>query len=119
MVSALDTRYQKAVETSDAAAMDGLLADGFVLVDGDGDAHPKAELVAEAKAGKNHYSLQDDVERTVRVFGDTAIVTAKLRAKGREGAEDVDYTLWFSATWARGHAGWRCLFVQTSQPVEN
>lgn len=119
VLAALDESYQKAVERSDAATMDSLLADSFVLVDGDGDAHAKGELIAEAKSGGNRYSLQEDTNRAIRLFGDAAVVTANIHAKGVEGGEAVDYTLWFSATWVRTPAGWRCAFVQTSQPVEN
>lgn len=118
-LAALDARYQTAVERNDVATMNALLADDFVLVDGDGDAHSKAELIAEASSGKNRYTLQDDVERTVRLYDATAVITAKIRAKGSEGAEPVDYTLWFSSTWTHTPAGWRCVFVQTSEPVEN
>jgi hypothetical protein len=44
-------------------------------------------------------------DRTVRVWGDTAVVTAKLREKGIEDGKPFDYTLWFSDTYVRTPSG--------------
>jgi len=76
----LDTRYQKAVERNDARTMADILADDFVLVEGDRKRSTKADLLNDAKSGKTHYEHQEDSERTIRVSGDTGVVTAKLRA---------------------------------------
>jgi Domain of unknown function (DUF4440) len=44
-VAALDTKYQAAVKANDAAAMDQILADEFVLVSGRGKVYNKADLL--------------------------------------------------------------------------
>jgi ketosteroid isomerase-like protein len=110
----LDTRYQKAVEQNDAETMAAILADDFVLVEGDGKRSTKADLVNDAKSGKTHYVHQDDSERTVVVFGDTGIVTAKLRAKGIEDGVKVDYLQWFTDVYLRTPNGWRYVYAQAS-----
>ena len=119
VVSALDKEYQKAVEQNDAQTMARILADDFVLVDGHGKSSTKADLVDDAKSGKTHYEHQRDTEQAVRVWGDTAVVTAKLWAKGIEDGEPVDYTLWFSDTYVRTPKGWRYVFAQASLPLPN
>src|SRR5205809_113308 len=48
IVAALDTQYQAAVKANDAAAMDRILADDFVLVTGRGKTQGKADLLKEA-----------------------------------------------------------------------
>ena len=77
-VAALDTRYQAAVKANDAATMDRILADDFVLVLGDGTVNTKADLLNEARSKRVLYEHQEELEQTVRVWGDTAVVTAKL-----------------------------------------
>ncbi len=76
MVVALDTQYQAAVKGNDAATMDHILADDFALVTGSGNTYTKADLLAEARSGRVHYERQDDTDQTVRVWGDTAVITA-------------------------------------------
>jgi len=110
----LDTKYQKAVEQNDAKTMAEILADNFVLVEGDGKRSTKADLVDDAKSGKTHYVRQDDSERTVAVFGDTAVVTAKLHAKGIEDGVKVDYSQWFTDVYVRTPNGWRYVYAQAS-----
>ena len=110
----LDTKYQKAVEQNDAKTMTEILADDFVLVEGDGKRSTKADLVNDAKGGKTHYERQDDSERTVAVFGDTGVVTAKLRARGIEDGVKVDYLQWFTDVYVRTPSGWRYVYAQAS-----
>lgn len=110
----LDADYQKAVEQNDTKAMARMLAEDFILVEGDGTVSTKADLLKEAASGKTKYEHQVDSERIIRIWGDTAVVTAKLWAKGLEDGRQVDYTMWFSDTYIRKPAGWSYVFGQAS-----
>jgi ketosteroid isomerase-like protein len=114
---ALDTTYQRAVKDNDAKTMAAILADSFVLVEGNGKRSTKADLIKSATDGRTHYEHQEDSEQTALVFGDTAVVTAKLWAKGLEDGVRVDYTLWFSDVYVRTTTGWRYVFGQASLPL--
>jgi ketosteroid isomerase-like protein len=114
MLGDLDTRYQKAVEQNDAKTMAEILADDFILIEGDGKRSTKADLVNDAKSGSTHYERQDDTERTIAVSGDTAVITAKLHAKGIEDGVKVDYYQWFSDVYVRTPKGWRYFYAQAS-----
>src|SRR5439155_20690572 len=112
IVADLDTQYQLAVKNHDVAAMDRILADDFALVTGRGKSFTKADLLKEARSGSTVYEHQEDTEQTVRVWGDTAVVTALLWAKGTEDGKPFDYKLWFSDAYVRTPAGWRYVFGQ-------
>jgi uncharacterized protein (TIGR02246 family) len=118
-VAALDTQYQAAVKANDADGMARILHDDFVLVLGNGTSHPKSELVAEAQAKSIAWERQDEEPGTqrVRVWGDTAVVTAKLWVKGSQGGKSFDHKLWFSDTYVRTPSGWRYAFGQASLPL--
>ncbi|HEY5972870.1 MAG TPA: nuclear transport factor 2 family protein [Pseudoxanthomonas sp.] len=117
-VAALDTQYQAAVRANDAATMARILADDFILVIGNGSVSNKADLLKEAEDRIRTYEHQEDTEQTVRVWGDTAVVTAKLWLKGTgEDGTPFDYTLWFSDTYVRTASGWRYVFGQASLPL--
>jgi len=116
-VAELDTAYQRAVKNNDVATMSRILADDFVVVEGTGKVWTKADLIGSASDGKTRYEHQEDSEQTVRVWGNTAVVTAKLWAKGLEDGEQVDYTEWFSDTYVRTPNGWKYVFGQASLPL--
>src|SRR5947208_11657235 len=82
-VAALDTKYQAAVKANDATTMDQILADDFVLVTGRGAVFSKADLLDSARKKEVTYERQDEEPGTqkVRVWGNTAVVTALLWIK--------------------------------------
>jgi ketosteroid isomerase-like protein len=119
-VAALDVEYQKAVKVNDAATMARILHDDFVLVLGEGTVKTKADLLREARDEEFIYEQQDEEpgSQKVRVWGDTAVVTAKLRLKGTRRGVAFDYLLWFSDTYVRTPSGWRYVFGQASLPLK-
>jgi ketosteroid isomerase-like protein len=114
IVAALDTEYQEAVKNNDVATMDRLLADDFALVTGKGRVYTKADLLKDAVEKTVIYERQDDSNQTVRVWGNTAVITALLWAKGTDRGEPFDYKVWFSDTYVRTSTGWRYVFGQSS-----
>ena len=118
-VAALDTKYQAAVKANDATTMDQILADNFVLVTGRGSVFSKADLLDSARKKEASYERQDEEPGTqkVRVWGNTAVVTALLWIKSVQGGKPADYKLWFSDTYVRTPTGWRYVFGQASLPL--
>lgn len=117
VVAALDERYQEAVKKNDVATMESILALDFVLVTGRGRTQTRADLIKEAAGGTFKYERQEDTNKTVRISGDTAVVTALLWGKGTENGKGFDYKLWFSDVYVRTPAGWRYVFGQAAQPL--
>jgi ketosteroid isomerase-like protein len=115
-VAALDTQYQAAVKANDAETMDRILLDDFVLVIGSGATYTKADLLKSARARDVIYEHQEEEPGTqkVRVWGDTAVVTAKLWLKGTSEGKAFERKLWFSDTYVRTPTGWRYAFGQAS-----
>ena len=116
LVAGLDTDYQAAVKKNDASTMARILDERFVLVLGDGRTATKADLVDQATRKTITYEQQDEEAgtQTVRVFGDTAVVTAKLWVKGVRAGAAFDRKLWFSDTYVRTPQGWKYVFGQAS-----
>ena len=117
IVADLDTQYQRAVKNNDATTMERILANDFVLVTGRGTTLSKADLLKEARARSITYEQQDELEQHVRVWGDTAVVTALLWVKGAETGNAFDYKLWFSDTYVRTPGGWKYVLGQASLPL--
>lgn len=119
-VAALDTEYQAAVARNDAVTIARIHHDEMILVLSSGKVITGKELEQAARDKSRTYEQQVEVDdsQVVRVWGDTAVVTAKLWLKGRRATGEVfDYKLWFSDTYVRTPAGWRYAFGQAGAPL--
>ncbi|MGA8438549.1 MAG: nuclear transport factor 2 family protein [Candidatus Sulfotelmatobacter sp.] len=118
-VAALDTEYQAAVKKNDTTTMARILADDFVLVTGSGKTYTKADMLEEARRG-DIYQQNDEQVQTVRVWGATAVVTAKLWEKFISNGKSFDHKFWFSDTYVHTPEGWKYVFGQSSTlPCQN
>jgi ketosteroid isomerase-like protein len=118
-VSRLDIAYQAAVKRNDAKAMAAILHPDFILVLGNGGVVSRQALLDEAMSGHVTYEQQDEDAgtQTVRLFGDTAVVTARLWLKGARDGQAFERRLWFSDTYVRTPQGWRYAFGQASMAL--
>ena len=118
-VAALDTAFQLAVKNNDAEAIGRMLAEDMILVTGRGRTFTREDHIVAARNRERIYEKQDEEPGTqkVRVWGDTAVVTALLWCKGTAKGEAFDYKLWFSDTYVRTPAGWKYVFGQASLPL--
>jgi ketosteroid isomerase-like protein len=120
IVAALDTEFQAAVKHNDAATISRILAADMILVTGRGAVFTARQHIAAAQNQERIYEQQDEEPgtQTVRVWGDTAVITAKLWIKGvAKDGQPFDYKLWFSDTYVRTPAGWKYVFGQASLPL--
>ena len=120
-VADLDTAYQAAVKVNDAEAMARILHPDFVLVVGSGNVFSRDDLLKGARDKSTIYEHQEEDAgtQTVRMFGDTAVVTARLWLKGAnaDGSGAFDRRLWFSDTYVRTPKGWAYAFGQASSAL--
>jgi ketosteroid isomerase-like protein len=117
-VAALDTEYQRAVKNNDADTMGRILADDFVVVWGTGETHNKADLLNDARTKRVQYEHNEDTDKTVQVWGDTAVITSKLWLKGVDKGKPFEWHVWFSDTYVRTPSGWRYVHGMASLPLE-
>lgn len=115
---AAERQWMEAFKNRDKEALNRILDDQFVFTDAEGHVSNKAEYIENATRviKIESYSMQDT---TVRVFGDTGVVTGrwigKLTIDGKAVTEDVRYT----DTFVRRLGRWRVVASQdTKVPPE-
>lgn len=117
-VAALDSKYQLAVKNNDADTMAGILSDDFVLILGTGETFTKADLLNKTRTKEVVYEQNEETDKTVRVWGDSAVVTSKLWLKGVDKGKPFEWHVWFSDTYVRTPPGWRYVNGFASLPIE-
>jgi len=117
LVADLDRAYQEAVRVKDTLAMNRILGEDFILVTGAGKIITRSDLFVEARDTAIRYEKQEDSRQSVRLWSNTAVVTALLWEKGVSHGKPFDRRLWFSDTYVRTGEGWRYVFGQSSLPL--
>jgi uncharacterized protein (TIGR02246 family) len=111
-IDAADEQLRQAFLHADAASLDHLLADNWKVVHVNGRQQNKAQFIESLQSGRAKFlSIQID-ERELRVFGDTAIVTARwtntIEFKGNRSSGQDRVT----RVWVKLPEGWRAVTEQ-------
>jgi ketosteroid isomerase-like protein len=97
----LETWYRAALtayRTNDAAAIDTLMGEEYVIINSDGSTSTKADDVRAARDRDNTFSRFENVDMTFQFFGTTAVVRGRTliagvaRVSGRPFEVDVLFT---------------------------
>jgi ketosteroid isomerase-like protein len=118
-VGRLDVEFQAAVKANDVSTIERILHPDMILILGSGTVVTRTQLLQEARDQKVTYQQQDEVPgtQTVRLYGDTAVVTALLWVKAVRNGTLLDKRVWFSDVYLRTASGWRYAFGQASLNV--
>lgn len=105
----LDTEYAwcQSYLKADIAALTEIELDGYTLIDPQGRTVTKSDEIAELKSGSTRFLELSSHELSVRLYGDTAIVTGRTVLKAIEDNEPHDGIFQFTDTFVRQNGRWR------------
>jgi len=108
-IIALEKAWNQAYKLGDVRALDTLLDDQIVLINDDGTVQTKPEFLAGVKPSKSQEQQVAPESMNVHVFGNTAIATGVLRAKGVEAGKPYVRRERFVDTWIYTGGKWACV----------
>ena len=111
-VEALERELVAAIGSGDLAAYDRIVADDYVAFEASGKTTPKKDIMESYRSGARHYTNLEIFDVEGRVFGDTAVVTAK------EGDHDVPNRVRYIRVFARRDGRWRAVAQMASRLEE-
>jgi ketosteroid isomerase-like protein len=107
--------YDEAQVHGDRAALERLVADDYVLVNGAGAVQSKAQLIADYIAPGfklDPFTIEAPVEK---VFGDTALLGGRVDMTGTDSGQRFALTVRFVDTWAKRDGQWRVVYSQVTR----
>jgi ketosteroid isomerase-like protein len=105
-----------AIGRGDLAAYDRIVADDYVAFEASGKTTPKAEIMASYRSGARKYTDLTIFDVEGRVFGDTAVVTAKTKGLRKEGERNVPNRVRYIRVYAKRNGEWRAA-AQMAAPL--
>jgi ketosteroid isomerase-like protein len=114
-VARLSQRVYEAYVKVDTSFLDGALADDWMVITPSGNTRDKAQLLKELKDGTIKFDAMDESNVKVRVYGDAAIVTGRLRSKEKLHGQEVGGLLRYTQVFVRQGGKWRCVSSQATR----
>ncbi len=94
------------------------MADDYVAFEASGKTTPKKDIMESYRSGARHYTNLEIFDVEGRVFGDTAVVTAKTKGLRKEGDRDVPNRVRYIRVFARRDGRWRAVAQMASRLEE-
>jgi ketosteroid isomerase-like protein len=88
------------------------LADDYVGITPLGQVSTKQDVLSARRSGQLRYETIDITEMVVRVYGDTAVVTARAEVKGHQLGEDFSGPYRYTRVWIRRSGRWETVSYQ-------
>ena len=114
--AALERELVAAIAAGDLATYDRIVADDYVAFEASGKTTPKAEIVASYRSGARRYTNLEIFDVEERIYGDTAVVSAKTKGLRKEGDRDVPNRVRYVRVYARRDGRWRAV-AQMAAPI--
>ena len=90
------------------------LAEDYVAITPLGQVTTKQDTVSARKSGQLRYEAIDVSDMVVRIYGDTAVVTARADVKGHQLGEDFSGPYRYTRVWVRRTGHWQAVSYQAT-----
>jgi len=98
----------------DVAFVERHYADDYVAITPSGDVITKSESIAARKNAQLRYDAINLTDMVVRVYGNTAIVTARADVKGTDLGADFSGPYRFTRVWVKRNGQWQVASYQAT-----
>jgi ketosteroid isomerase-like protein len=108
-IIAMENLWNRAELDNDAAAVQLLLADDFVMTVAEGTVYNKAQIVASVADKSYRPEVLQSSDLVVHSYGNTAIVTGSYYEKGVDKGKAWERRGRFTDTWLNVGGRWQCI----------
>ncbi len=111
--------WDRAMVGNDADEIGQYMADDWTIIGSNGSVGDKSTFLGLVKSGMLSHDLMESHDLNVRVWGDTAVVTARGVSGGKyqgQAFRDVERS---SCVFVRQEGRWRCVLTHLSRIAQN
>jgi ketosteroid isomerase-like protein len=110
----MERQAKEASIRRDADFSQRTLAEDYVAITPLGQVTTKQDTVSARKSGQLRYDTINVSDMVVRVYGDTAVVTARADVKGHQLGEDFSGPYRYTRIWVRRTGRWQAVSYQAT-----
>jgi len=110
----MERQSKEATLHRDAEFTRRTLAEDYVAITPLGQVTTKQDAVAARRSGQLRYEAMNVTDMVVRIYGDTAVVTARADVKGHQLGEDFSGPYRYTRVWVRRSGRWQTVSYQAT-----
>ena len=110
--------WDRAMVTNDAEAIGQYMADDWIIIGPDGRIGDRATFLELVKSGKLTHDVMESEDFRARVYGDTAVITARGVSGGKYQGRAFREVERSSCVFVRQGGRWRCVLTHLSRLAE-
>jgi len=111
----IEKDWAKAFETNDAAAVGKYVAEDWSIIGSDGSIVDRATFLGFIKSGSLTHSKMQLDDASVRVYGDSALVTARGTSEGKFKGKAFKEVERLTDFFVRQNGQWKCVLTQLTR----
>ena len=98
----------------DLAAIERLMGEDYTIIRPDGSVIGKSEALASYASGTREWESAESDQYQVRLYGETAVLIGRWRAKGINAGQSFDYAARFTAVYVKRDGRWQLVNDQST-----
>ncbi|MGH9509883.1 MAG: nuclear transport factor 2 family protein [Terriglobales bacterium] len=111
----VSNEWDWAMVGNDAEAIGRYMADDWIIVGSDGNQCDKATFLGLVRSGALTHEVMESHDMKVRVYGETAVVTARGVSGGKYQGQPFREVERVSCVFVRQKGQWRCVLTHLSR----
>src|SRR6516225_4740706 len=114
----IEEAFAEAIVRNDLESMGRLVADDWVVIDPNGEIVDRTRFFEVIKSGALTHDTMESEDLRVRVYGDSAVVTAVTRTKGKFMGQEFNTQERATDVFVKRDGRWRCVLTHLTRVRE-
>jgi ketosteroid isomerase-like protein len=111
----LEKEFAAAIVKNDPEAIGRFVTDDWIIINADGEVIDKERFLGVITSGTLTHEMMESDSMRVRVYGDSAVVTALTRTKGKFMEQEFSTHERATDFFIRLDGQWRCVLTQLTR----
>ena len=111
----LEEQFAEAIIKNDPGAIERLVTDDWIIINADGGIIDKERFLEVIKSGTLTHEMMESDDMRVRVYGDSAVVTALTRTKGKFMGQEFSTQERATDVFVKRDGRWQCVLTHLTR----
>src|SRR5262245_25488048 len=114
----LEKAFAEAIVKNDLEGIGRVVADDWIIIDPNGEIIDRTRFFEVIKSGALTHEMMESEDLRVRVYGDSAVVTAVTRTKGKFMGQEFSTQERATDVFVKRHGRWQCVLTHLTRLPE-